>query len=138
MTRKDIYHDVVKNALIAEGWIITHDPFHVKFGGAKVWIDLGAEQILGAEKEGQQIAVEIKSFIGLSALSDFHLAIGQFVNYRLILKETYPERTLYLALPEDIYHSLLQTPFGQLAQKEIGLKLIIFNEVQEVITQWIE
>ena len=28
---------------------------------------------------------------------DFHLALGQFLNYRLVLEETEPERILYLA-----------------------------------------
>ncbi len=138
MSRKDIYHDIVKNALIVEGWIITHDPLHIKFGGVEVLVDLGAEQLLGAEKDGLRIAIEIKSFVGPSTISDFHTAVGQFVNYRLILAESHPERTLYLALPEDIYLTLLDTIFGRLARTEHRLKLIVFDEVQEVITQWIE
>lgn len=138
MPRKDIYHDVVKKALIAEGWLITHDPLHIKFGGAEVSIDLGAEDLLAAEKNGRQIAVEIKSFVGVSTMTDFHTAVGQFVNYRLILKATHPEHVLYLALPEDIYVTLLSTLFGRLAQEEHRLKLIVFDEIKEVITRWTE
>jgi hypothetical protein len=29
---KDIYHENVKNALIKEGWTITHDPYSLKIG----------------------------------------------------------------------------------------------------------
>ncbi|MEH2242869.1 MAG: element excision factor XisH family protein [Nostoc sp.] len=32
MPAKDIYHDAVKNSLIKEGWIITDDPLHLKWG----------------------------------------------------------------------------------------------------------
>ncbi len=29
---KDLYHQIVKNALIKEGWNITHDPLHIDLG----------------------------------------------------------------------------------------------------------
>ena len=29
---KDLYHNVVKNALINEGWTVTHDPYPLKIG----------------------------------------------------------------------------------------------------------
>ncbi len=41
---KDIIHDAVKNALIKDGWLITHDPFIVQYEDARVFIDLGAER----------------------------------------------------------------------------------------------
>ncbi len=47
---KDIYHNQVKNALVKDGWNITHDPLFVQFGGVDVYVDLGAEKIIGAEK----------------------------------------------------------------------------------------
>ncbi len=47
---KDIYHNQVKNALVKDGWHITHDPLFVQFGGVDVYVDLGAEKIIGAEK----------------------------------------------------------------------------------------
>jgi len=28
MAKKDAFHDAVKNALIKEGWVITHDPYN--------------------------------------------------------------------------------------------------------------
>jgi hypothetical protein len=68
-------------------------------GGVEMYVDLGAEKIIAAEKDGQKIAVEIKSFIGPSNISEFHTAIGQFINYRVALEEQYPDRTLYLAVP---------------------------------------
>ncbi|NEP84038.1 MAG: hypothetical protein F6K39_41510 [Okeania sp. SIO3B3] len=32
MSARDFFHTIVKNALIKEGWQITHDPFSVSFG----------------------------------------------------------------------------------------------------------
>ena len=66
MPAKDIYHNVVINALIKDGWTITDDPFILRWGSKDLYIDLGAEQLLAVEKNGDKIAVEIKSFIGAS------------------------------------------------------------------------
>lgn len=64
MAAKDIYHDAIKAALIADNWLVTHDPYSLKILGFQQSIDLGAEKILAAEKENLKIAVEIKSFVG--------------------------------------------------------------------------
>ena len=50
MPAKDIYHNAVKNALIQEGWIITNDPLHLKWGQKDMYVDLGAKQLLAAEQ----------------------------------------------------------------------------------------
>ncbi len=84
MPAKDIFHDAVKNALIKESWTITDDPLYLEFGGVDMYVDLGAEKLIGAEKEGKQIAVEIKSFLQQSLISEFHNALGQFINYRTV------------------------------------------------------
>lgn len=97
MVAKDIFHDVVKTALHKDGWTITDDPLHLRLSGViDLYIDLVAEKLLAAEKSGHKIAVAIKSFLGASAISDFHHALGQFTNYRYALEDTDPDRTLYL------------------------------------------
>jgi hypothetical protein len=138
MPTRDIYHDAVKQALIKDGWRITHDPLHIEYGGFDFFVDLGADVLIGAKKSGQKIAVEVKSFVGASSLNDFHIAVGQFVNYRLVLKQAEPDRTLYLAVSEYIYSSFFNTEFGRLATKEHQLRLIVFDEEQEVINLWLE
>ena len=35
MAAKDKYHEHVKEALIKDGWTITHDPYVIKFDGEK-------------------------------------------------------------------------------------------------------
>lgn len=91
MPAKDFFHNTVKNALQKDGWVITDDPLHLKYGGLNLYVDLGAEKILAAEKAGQKIAMEIKSFTQLSPVNEFHKALGQFMGYRLVLKQQ-PER----------------------------------------------
>lgn len=41
MAAKDFYHETVKQALMADGWVITHDPYFVQMGKLKGFIDLG-------------------------------------------------------------------------------------------------
>ncbi len=95
---KDKFHAVVRLALEKEGWQITDDPYEINVDGVDFEIDLAAEQVLAATKNNQKIAVEIKSFISPSNISDFHTALGQFLNYRDALALTEPERHLYLAV----------------------------------------
>ncbi len=76
MPAKDTFHNQVRDALVREGWIVTHDPYYLMVGKRKSYIDLAAEMPIAAEKEGRKIAVEIKSFLGLSALNDFENALG--------------------------------------------------------------
>ena len=59
MPATDVYHDRVKNALVKDGWTITHDPYTLSFGLKNVFVDLGAERLLAAEKGQEKIAVEI-------------------------------------------------------------------------------
>ena len=69
MPAKNIFHDTVKNALIKEGWMITDDPLYLDYGGVDMYVDLGAEKLIAAEKDQQKIAVEIKSFNRPSLIS---------------------------------------------------------------------
>ena len=76
MSAKDVFHNVVKHALQKEGWQITHDPFAIKVGPVEMAIDLGAERLVAADRDGEKIAVEVKSFLrGASAISEFHTAL---------------------------------------------------------------
>lgn len=135
---KDIYHELVRTILEQAGWLITHDPFRLKYRGLKLEIDLGAEQVLGAERNGQKIAVEIKSFINPSVLYDFHLALGQFRTYKRILAKQEPERQLYLGVELNIYESFFAQPFGQEAVEEEELRLLIFDAEQRSLVAWIK
>lgn len=122
--------------MIKEGWVITNDPLLIQFGGIDQYIDLGAERVIAAEKGKQKIAVEIKSFLGTSLISEFHTALGQYLNYRIALSKREPERVLYLAIPTDTYQTFFMLPFAQLAIEEYALKLLVYRVDDEVIVKW--
>ncbi|NEQ89033.1 MAG: fatty-acid oxidation protein subunit alpha [Moorea sp. SIO2I5] len=136
MPAKDIFHNTVRLALEKDGWLITKDPLYIKVGGSEMYIDLAAEQLIAAQKDNQSIAVEIKSFLQESEMSEFHVALGQFLNYRLALKQTLPNFVLYLAVPTDTYNTFFRRPFIQDALEEYQLKLLIFDPKKEEISSW--
>ena len=138
MSAKDKFHDAVKNALIKDGWTITADPLQIKLGDIDAYIDLGAEKLLTAEKNGERIAVEIKSFLGASNIYDFYLAFGQFLNYREALNKQEPERVLFLAVPDNVHETFFKNEFITEMVEKFKLKLVSYNIETEEIVKWIE
>lgn len=115
MAARDKFHNAVKSALVKSGWKITADPMNISFGGVDQQIDLAAENVFAAERGEEKIAVEIKSFLGASAISDFHTASGQYRNYQRVLRRREPDRLLFLAVPKDAYRAFFQLEFAQVA-----------------------
>lgn len=138
MSAKDIFHEIVKQALQNEQWIITHDPMRLEFGDIKFQVDLGAERLLAAERDAEKIAVEIKSFLRASAITDFYSALGQFLSYRLALESLEPDRLLYMAVPLDAYQTFFQLDFTKAAIKSYKILLIVYDIDNEVIVKWIK
>ncbi|MBE9215405.1 XisH family protein [Plectonema cf. radiosum LEGE 06105] len=134
---KDRFHNIVRNALEKEGWKITDDPYEINVDDVDFEIDLAAEELLGAEREGRKIAVEIKSFISPSNVSEFHTALGQFLNYRDALEKVEPERLLYLAVRLPVYETFFQRKFIISAVEKYQLRLMIYDVEAEVISQWL-
>ncbi len=137
MPSRDIYHNTVKNALLKDGWTITHDPLRLEWGKKDLYVDLGAEQLIAAENAERKIAVEIKSFVGRSDIDDLEKALGQYILYYDILSEREPERVLYLAIRNAVYTDLFEEPIGKLLLNKGRVKLIVFDPHTEVILKWI-
>ncbi len=138
MSRKDQFHEAVKHALEKDDWLITHDPFTIQISEAvKLKIDLGAESTIAAQRAQEKIAIEIKSFITDSDISEFHAALGQYLNYIQALEEKEPDRTLHLAVPLETYDDFFQLPFIQKSLKRHAINLLIYDPIQEEIKQWI-
>lgn len=137
---KDIYHDIVKQALINSGWVITHDPYIIDLPEVrpKQEIDLGAEKIIAAEKETEKIAVEIKSFLNASLVYDFHQALGQFLLYIIGLKIKDPDRQLFLAIPVFAHKYFENMQLIQLAIEKYSVSIIVFNPEDKSIEKWIK
>lgn len=93
--------------------------------------------MFSAERDGLKIVVEVKSFLNLSKVQDFKLALGQYELYNVYLKVTAPERKLYLAVGEDIYETFLLGEAIKFAVEELKLSLVVVNLETEEIAQWI-
>jgi XisH protein len=133
---KDLFHDAVRHALEKEGWVITDDPLFIRFGTVEMYIDLGAERVLAAERGEEKIAVEIKSFLGPSATTEFNGALGQFLKYQLALEKMEPDRVLYLAIPVDAYDSFFTLELPRLLIQRYQVHLIVYEPAAETITLW--
>ncbi|HKK77111.1 MAG TPA: XisH family protein [Saprospiraceae bacterium] len=135
---KDLFHSNVKTALEKDGWIISADPLRLYISDtAYLEIDLAAENMLLAEKGHQKIAIEIKSFLKKSFLSAFHEAIGQYLDYESALQDVEPDRTVYLAVPEDTFkNELFQGRFIQKRLREEQVNLIVFDIDTNEIKLW--
>lgn len=136
MPARDVYHDAVKAALIKDGWTITHDPYTMAFGQRAVFVDLGAERVLAAEKGNEKIAVEIKVFQGASDIRDLEIALGQYVFYRSLLTRFEPGRQLFLAVPESVFVSTLDEPIARPVLDDLSVSLIAFDPQEEKIVIW--
>ena len=137
MPAKDIYHNEVKNALLKDGWTITADPYFIKYEDAELYADLAAEKPIAAQRQGQKIVVEIKSFVGRSLMYDFHGALGQYMVYRNLIQLTEPEYKLYLAIDNLVYKNFFQRTSIQLITNENKLLLIVVEMEKEEILQWV-
>jgi len=137
VSARDAFHNIVKNALQRDGWGITHDPYPLQAGSFDLAIDLGAEKVIAAQQGDRKIAVEIKSFLGPSKITEFYAALGQFIAYRAALQVQEKERILYLAVPGDIYSRFFVTPFIEEIVEQNQLYLLIYDVDQEVIKRWI-
>ncbi|HHP7230553.1 MAG TPA: element excision factor XisH family protein [Xenococcaceae cyanobacterium] len=134
MPSLDIYHDLVKTALQTEGWTITHDPYFLSAGGAELYIDLGAEKLIAAIKQNQKIAVEIKSFLGKSQITEFYSALGQYFTYQQGLKIAEPDRELYLAIPKIAKNEVFSLTLTQQLIAELKIKLLVYSLSGEIVS----
>lgn len=137
MPAKDIYHDTVKFALKKDGWTITHDTLHLTCGEKDLFVDLAAEKFVVAQKADRKIAVEIKSFIGSSPVTDLEKALGQYILYQDVLEEVESDRVLYLAIRQSTYKELFCVSIGMILLKKSRLRLIVFNPKKQEIVEWI-
>ena len=138
MPQRDTFHSAVRTALERDGWTITDDPLLLAVGLHKVYVDLGAERLIAATRGTERIAVEVKSFVGPSPITDFERAIGQYVLYRTALRRREPDRTMVLAIPRIAHDTLLES--GELrraAREDIGLVVVVFDPMEETVWKWL-
>lgn len=136
---KDIYHNIVKEALIKDGWTITADPLVLLSkaeGGLET--DIGAEKLIIAEKGMRRIGVEVKSFIQPSLMHEAHKALGQYNFYMSALSMKEDDRALYLAMPVVAHNKLNEKEIFRRTMRLFHVKLLIFDPETTSIESWIE
>lgn len=137
MPAKDTYHDAVKNALIKDGWTITADPYPIKYEEIKLFADLAGEKTISASREGQQIVIEIKTFLSLSPMRDFETALGQYIIYLALLSIDHPDYKLYLAISQKTYEDFFQKIAIKFILERYQVSLLIIDVNKEEIAEWI-
>ncbi|CAN5350817.1 hypothetical protein BH20ACI1_BH20ACI1_27620 [soil metagenome] len=137
MARLDKIHDAVKNALVNDGWTITDEPLLFVYETQRVLIDIGAEKIFAAEKEGRKIAVEVKSFLSVAKMTEFYGAIGQYDVYKLFLGQAKPEIKVFLAVSEKVYKDFFLRKAVDFVVEMKKISIIVVDVEKEVIVQWI-
>lgn len=100
-------------------------------------MDLGAERVIAAEKQGEKIAVEIKSFVSPSAIHDMEEALGQFTLYATFLEVVEPERKLCVGISEGVYENVFKRKSFQLLIQRNRIPLIVVNLTTEEVVTWI-
>src|SRR5437016_14110203 len=100
MATADVFQEIVKNALIKDGWTITDDACLIKYQELGLHTDWGAERTIAAEHVGQKIFVEVNSALNTSPLEDLQMAVGQFKIDQTPVRLSAAERKVYLAIGE--------------------------------------
>jgi hypothetical protein len=138
---KDLYYDLVKNALRKEGWRITHDPLRLQWPtgqSAPDHAEAGAGELLfAAEKDERKISVVTKSFIGLTDLQDLAGTFAQLTVYRRAVHRMDPDRTLYLAIRQATYEAFIAGQVRTLFPMSWALLLLVFEPRTEAILRWV-
>ena len=137
MPRLDKIHEPVKQALIRDGWTITHDPYVIRYEKVRLFADLGAEFPLAAEQGNRKILVEVKSFLGASVLQDLKETLGQYDIYTELIPLVDPERRVYIAVSSNAYQSLCQQDVARLVLERRQVALLVVDIEKQRIEKWI-
>jgi XisH protein len=134
---RNIYHDEAVEALQADGWTITADPFRLSYGERNMYVDLGAERtLLAAQRGPTKIAVEIHSFLNPSPVRDLQEAVGQYGVYRAVLREQESERVLYMGVSKHDYDTVLTEQLSQFILSRFDIKIVVFDYTKKRVCQW--
>ncbi len=94
--------------------------------------------MLAAERGGERIAVEIKSFIKPSLVQDLKEALKQYILCEGALLES-PEnigRTPFLAIRTATYEAIFDEATGKMQLRHAKLKMIVYDSEKEEIVEW--
>jgi len=137
MSTRDLYHDLVKNALRNDGWRVTYDAMPLKGRTVSEATEDWTTQLLAAEKDERKIAVAVNSFIGRSDLAALTQALEQLAGSRARLQAMESDHVLYLAVRQATYHDGFASAEGTLLLARQHIQLLVFAPRTETIVQWV-
>jgi hypothetical protein len=137
MAARDIFHQHLRRALEKDGWTITDDSLSVRWPGSGEPLHPEGEPLIGAEQGGEKIAVAITSFLGASQIVDLQNALGQHSLYRYALRGSEPARKLFLAVRDDVYSAIFESPMGEELRVAEKIRMLVFNPLREEVTRWL-
>ena len=137
MPTRDLYHDLVRNALRQDGWRITHNVLPLKVGAEIGAEALWATQLLAADKDERKIAVAVNSLVGRSDPADLTRALGQLALSRPRLHAREADRVLYLAVRSATYSACFTGLDGMRLLERQHMQLIVFDPRTEMIVHWL-
>jgi len=136
MSKRDFYHDHVRDALTQVGWTFVKQSFGVPLADTRVEMDLLMEK---AEADGSKtrIIIEVKNFREENAyVSELQKSIGQYLLYRDILAYHGYKHPLYLAVPVAAYANFLSSTVIRKLFERHEIKLLLFNPNDLTVLQW--
>jgi XisH protein len=139
MAARDLYYDLVKNALRKDGWRITHNPLRLRLPTHDTQTGQGEaaeESLLGAEKDERKIAVVVKSFVDRGAAADLQRALEHLRLYHTRLHATAPDHTLYLAVRQTTYRDYFTGASGAQLLASHPTLFLVFDPRTEAIVNW--
>ena len=131
MPARDNIHFAILRALVKYGLSVMHDPLTLRFDAARVFVDVAGEF------EVRQIAVEIKSFAGASAIHELECALGQMLTSKTASAMSETPREIFLPIPLaalPIFESELTTE----VRRRYDINVIVVDIEKEEVTQWLE
>jgi len=139
MAARDLYYDLVKNALRKDGWRITHNPLRLprqSHGTQTRSGEVVEEPLLAAEKDERKIAVAVKSFVGRCDAEVLHKALEHLRLCHTRLYAAEPGRTLYLAVRQTIYRDYFTGAVGAQLLASQPILFMVFDPRTESIVNW--
>jgi hypothetical protein len=137
MPTRDLYHDVVRDALRKDGWRITHTALQLKAQAESSAGDLWEGPWLIADKDERKVAVAVRSFVGRSHLADIIQTWAQLGLSRPRLHAMDSDRVVYLAVRQATYSACFAGTEGERVLAKEHMQLLVFDPRAEVIVQWV-
>lgn len=137
MPTRDLYYDLVKNALRKDGWRVTSDALPLTRRAATDTAEPWTTQLLAADKDERKIAVAVHSFIGCSDLTTIAQALAQLALSRPRVHAVEATRVLYLAVRQATYATCFAAPEGVRLLARQPTPLLVFDPRTETVVQWV-